>query len=172
MRGLSRSPKIPLPSHEVLGCAEEVRDAHLTPLDLSRMPISARFVVNSTILLLTVGFLVLFGIVGMTVWLGERARSYSDEAARLRDIRVAAVELRSALQSAESSQRGFLVGGNDILPRALTRENLDEYERDVADPGAVYRDPQKRAAYLKMYGNICFDTRDQYINFPWSSERK
>jgi len=60
----------------------------------------------------------------------------------------------------------------DILPRALTRENLDEYERDVADPGTVYRDLKKRAAYLKMYGNICFDTRDQYINFPWSSERK
>ncbi len=65
------------------------------------MPISARFVVNSTILLLTVGFFVLFGIVGMTVWLGERARLYSDEAGRLRDIRVAAVELRNALQSAE-----------------------------------------------------------------------
>jgi ribose transport system substrate-binding protein len=60
----------------------------------------------------------------------------------------------------------------DILPRALTLQNLDEYERDVADPGAVYRDAQKRAVYLKMYGNICFDTRDQYINFPWSSERK
>jgi ribose transport system substrate-binding protein len=60
----------------------------------------------------------------------------------------------------------------DILPKALTRENLDAYERDVADPGTVYHDPQKQGAYLKMYGNICFDTRDQYINFPWSSERK
>ena len=60
----------------------------------------------------------------------------------------------------------------DILPKALTLQNLDEYERDVADPGAVYRDPQKRSSYLKMYGNICFDTRDQYVNFPWSSERK
>ncbi len=60
----------------------------------------------------------------------------------------------------------------DILPKALTLQNLDQYERDVADPGAVYRDPQKRSSYLKMYGNICFDTRDQYVNFPWSSERK
>src|SRR6201999_3837941 len=79
-----------------------------------RMPISTRFVVNVSILLLTVGFLVLCGIVGMTVWLGERARLYSDEASHLRDTRVAAVELRNALQSAESSQRGFLVGGNEI----------------------------------------------------------
>jgi ribose transport system substrate-binding protein len=60
----------------------------------------------------------------------------------------------------------------DILPKALTLQNLDQYERDVADPGAIYRDPQKQASYLKMYGNICFDTRDQYVNFPWSSERK
>jgi ribose transport system substrate-binding protein len=60
----------------------------------------------------------------------------------------------------------------DILPRALTVLNLDAYERDVADPGAVYHDPQKRDVYLKMYGNICFDTRDQYLSFPWSSERR
>src|ERR1700749_3861669 len=60
----------------------------------------------------------------------------------------------------------------DILPKALLLQNLDQYERDVADPGAVYRDPQKRNSYLKMNGNICFDTRDQYVNFPWSSERK
>ena len=40
----------------------------------------------------------------------------------------------------------------------------------MADPGAVYADPGAARAYLKMYGNICFDTRDHYINFPWSSE--
>ena len=39
-------------------------------------------------------------------------------------------------------------------------------------PGAVYADPSRRAAYLKMYGNICFDTRENYINFPWSSETR
>jgi hypothetical protein len=33
-------------------------------------------------------------------------------------------------------------------------------------------DPARRASYLKMYGNICYDTRDRYVNFPWSSERK
>ena len=25
---------------------------------------------------------------------------------------------------------------------------------------------------LEMYGNICYDTRDHYVNFPWSSEQK
>jgi ribose transport system substrate-binding protein len=59
----------------------------------------------------------------------------------------------------------------DILPRALTLENLAQYEADVADPAQVYFDPVRRDSYLKLYGNICYDTRDQYLNFPWSSER-
>ena len=60
----------------------------------------------------------------------------------------------------------------EILPRALTAANLAQYEADLANPGAVYAAPARRDAYLKMYGNICYDTRDQYVNFPWSSERK
>ena len=60
----------------------------------------------------------------------------------------------------------------DVLPVALTKDNLPKYEADQADPGAVYNDPARRDAYLKMYGNICYDTRDQYLNFPWSSETR
>ena len=60
----------------------------------------------------------------------------------------------------------------DILPRALTSSNIADYERDMANPGAVYADPSRRASYLMMYGNICSDTRESYINFPWSSETK
>src|SRR3954449_5743420 len=59
----------------------------------------------------------------------------------------------------------------DILPKLLTSGNMASYEDDLADPAAVYRDPARRAGYLKMYGNICYDTRDRYINFPWSLER-
>ena len=60
----------------------------------------------------------------------------------------------------------------DILPSPLTTTNLAQYEADLADPAAVYADPTRRDVYLKMYGNICYDTRDQYVNFPWSSEAK
>ena len=60
----------------------------------------------------------------------------------------------------------------DILPTALSKENIQQYELDLANPGAVFSDPIRRAKYLKMYGNICYDTRDQYVNFPWSSEAK
>jgi ribose transport system substrate-binding protein len=58
----------------------------------------------------------------------------------------------------------------DILPKALTIANIGQYERDIANPMAVYANPSRRNAYLRMYGNICFDTRDRYLNFPWSSE--
>lgn len=60
----------------------------------------------------------------------------------------------------------------DVLPRALTAQNIAQYEADLANPGDVYADPIRRGSYLKMYGNICYDTRDQYVNFPWSSERR
>jgi ribose transport system substrate-binding protein len=60
----------------------------------------------------------------------------------------------------------------DILPIALTRENITQYEADLVNPAAVYSDPDRRNSYLKMYGNICYDTRDKYVNFPWSSEQK
>lgn len=59
----------------------------------------------------------------------------------------------------------------DILPSSLTKENIQQYEADLANPAAVFIDPLRRAAYLKMYGNTCYDTREQYVNFPWSSEK-
>jgi ribose transport system substrate-binding protein len=60
----------------------------------------------------------------------------------------------------------------DILPIALTLGNIAAYERDVAHPEAVFADAARRNVYLRMYGNICYETRDRYVNFPWSSERK
>jgi ribose transport system substrate-binding protein len=60
----------------------------------------------------------------------------------------------------------------DILPSALNAANIAQYDADVADPAAVYADPARRASYLRTYGNICYDSRNQYVNFPWSSERK
>jgi len=58
----------------------------------------------------------------------------------------------------------------DILPIALTHENIASYEADLADPAPAFGDPVRRATYLRMYGNTCYDTRDQFVNFPWSSE--
>jgi two-component sensor histidine kinase/CHASE3 domain sensor protein len=96
------------------------------------MPISSRFVINSTIILLTIGFLTLLAIIGATAWLGEKSNSYFEESNRQRSLRVSAVELRSALQSAESSQRGYLVGSNEIYLApydAAKAQALTQFER-------------------------------------------
>jgi ribose transport system substrate-binding protein len=60
----------------------------------------------------------------------------------------------------------------DVLPFALNTGNLDDYTADMADPGKVYADPARLATYLAMYGNTCIDTKDEYVNFPWSSESR
>jgi ribose transport system substrate-binding protein len=59
----------------------------------------------------------------------------------------------------------------DILPKVLTPENITQYEADLRDPASVFADPTRHAEYLKEYGNICFDHRDRFLNFPWSSDR-
>lgn len=78
------------------------------------MPIQNRIFVRSTTSLLLIGLACLIGIVGANFWLTERAQVYFDNVSQARAARAAAVELRSELQTAESSQRGFLVTGNEI----------------------------------------------------------
>lgn len=63
---------------------------------------------------LVIGFLALLAIVGMTIWLGERSNTIFQDATAQRETRIAAVELRDALRTAESSQRGYLLTGNEI----------------------------------------------------------
>lgn len=78
------------------------------------MPISSRYLIQTTSAFLLIGLLALMAIVGMNFWLSERSQSYFDGAIAARDTRVAAVELRNAMQIAESSQRGFIITGNEI----------------------------------------------------------
>lgn len=87
---------------------------------------------------LVVGFLALFVMVGMTIWLGERSSSFFRDAALQRDTRIAAVELRDALRTAESSQRGYLLTGNEIYlapfdtAKARARDQMADLQHDVA----------------------------------------
>ena len=101
----------------------------------------ARFFVRSTIGLITVGFLALFAIIAMTIWLGDRAQVYFNEVIEARDTRASAVELRNAVQLAESSRRGFLVTGNEIYlapyssARTVALRQLDEVTRNLRTLG-------------------------------------
>ena len=99
------------------------------------MPLSSSFVIRSSVGLLGAGLAVLLMIVGMTIWLGERAQSSFSRVADERSVRSIAVELRNAVQTAESSQRGFIATSNEIYlapfgrAKAQTARQLQALER-------------------------------------------
>jgi CHASE3 domain sensor protein len=69
-------------------------------------------------------------------WLNERSRDYVEEVIAARNVRSAAVELRSALQSAASSQRGYMLTGNEIYlspygtAKTMAVRQLEALQRD------------------------------------------
>lgn len=87
---------------------------------------------------LTIGFLALILIVSTTIWLVERGNSLFERSALQRAIRIAAVDLRDHLRTAESSQRGFLLTGNEIYlapydtAKTRARQELDDLGRLIA----------------------------------------
>ncbi|HYW56470.1 MAG TPA: CHASE3 domain-containing protein [Polaromonas sp.] len=93
---------------------------------------------------LTIGFLALIVIVSTTIWLVERSNSLFEQSALQRTSRIAAVELRDHLRTAESSQRGFLLTGNQIYlapydtAKTRARQELDDLGRMIA-PNAPNR---------------------------------
>lgn len=67
-----------------------------------------------TLLPILVGFLALAAIVAMAFWLNARTQTLFADVVTLRTLRSEAVDLRSALQTAESSQRGYLYTQNEV----------------------------------------------------------
>src|SRR5688572_8402367 len=92
------------------------------------MPITSKTFVRSTALLLLVGLLALLGIVGTTLWLGERTQVYFNEVVEARDARTAAVDLRALLQDAETSQRGYIITLDEqyLAPYQAALPQIDE----------------------------------------------
>lgn len=93
------------------------------------MPISSRFVVRSTIALLTVGFATLLAVVGLAIWFSERAHVSFDAVIEARDIRNLAVELGKAVQTAESSQRGYIATSNEIYLAPYDRAKTQAFRQ-------------------------------------------
>jgi signal transduction histidine kinase len=75
----------------------------------TRVPITKTTFLRTGAILLIAGFIALVGIVGTTLWLVERTQVYFNEVIEAREARAAAVDLRSAMQDAETGQRGFLL---------------------------------------------------------------
>ncbi len=129
------------------------------------MPISARSVIRSTFAFLLVGFAVLIVIVGMTFWLGERAQYYFDQSIGARDARVSVVELRSAVQTAESGQRGFLFTGNEIYLAPYSTAKAQAQRQLAALKSSLVFFPGTDIQFQRLVSIISekFDEMDQTI---------
>lgn len=92
------------------------------------MPISTKSLVRGTTLLLVVGLLALACIVGTSIWLVESNQAYFDEVVQARDARTSTVDLLTALQDAETGQRGFVITGDPSY--------LEPYDAATAIVGA------------------------------------
>ncbi|MER8808168.1 sensor histidine kinase [Mesorhizobium australicum] len=104
-------------------------------------------------------------IVATNFWLGERAQSYFDDAIAARDTRVAAVELRNAMQTAEASERGFVITGNEIYlgsyqtAKAQAQRHLEALQTLLTSyPGSIATLPRLSAIITTK-----FDELDQAI---------
>lgn len=89
------------------------------------MPISRTGFLRVSALLMVVGLLALLAIVGTTFWLAERSSADFASVIEARTARTTTVNLRNALQIAESSQRGYLLTGEESY--------LDPYNRVRGD---------------------------------------
>jgi two-component sensor histidine kinase len=123
-------------------------------LRIKIMPISTRQLLGSTLALLAIGFIALLAIVAANIWLNERAQIYADEVIRVRDLKSFTVDLRAAVQTAESSQRGYLYTGNEIYlaPYDLARSRAVAGASQLDDQTADY--PLLADAVARLRGSI------------------
>ena len=120
------------------------------------MPITSKTFVRSTALLLLVGLLALMGIVGTTLWLGERTQVYFNEVIEAREARAAAVDLRSLLQDAETSQRGYIITADDQYLEPY-RAALPQIDETLARLDAVLLPyPQAAEPLQQLHDDIAF----------------
>src|SRR5262245_42952639 len=104
------------------------------------MAISGRFVVQSTAALFAIGLAALLAIIGTSIWLGERAQRSLEEVNATREIRGIAVDIRSAVQAAEASQRGYILTANEIYlapydrSKSLTLRQLAAIKQTFVHP--------------------------------------
>jgi signal transduction histidine kinase len=69
--------------------------------------------IRSTLVMLAIGALILLSIVASSVWLVSQNSVYSEQVAQMRRVRSGSGDLLSALQDAETGQRGYLLSAED-----------------------------------------------------------
>ena len=94
------------------------------------MPLTGTSFARALLALLLVGVVALLAIVGTSLWLADRTRSYADQVSQARTARAALVRVFGLVQDAEIGERGYLLVGDRVY--------LEPYEAaDREIPGAV-----------------------------------
>ncbi|WP_404861936.1 CHASE3 domain-containing protein [Georhizobium sp. MAB10] len=95
------------------------------------MPISSSTLVRTTAALMLAGLAALLVIVGMSLWLGNRSQDHFNEVLAARDLRAATLDFRTALQDAETGQRGFLLTQDEVYlaPYNQARQELESHRQ-------------------------------------------
>ena len=109
------------------------------------MPISRRYLITSTLILLLIGGGALLCLVGATVWLSLRAQTYTALVNEQRLVRSHALSVKEALLAAESSQRCFVLTSNEIYlapyenAKLVARSELALLQKDLGPSGRFQR---------------------------------
>ena len=106
--------------------------------------------------MLLIGLLALGGIVGTSLWLVERSQAYFDAVVEARDTRTAAVDLRTALQDAETGQRGFLLTQNEAYLEPYEAALKIVAERYDVLAAALVASPESTAPLATLRADIDF----------------
>lgn len=125
------------------------------------MPTTLQLVVRSTLALLGIGFAALMFVVIATVWLSERAQTHLEEVAAARDLRNAAVVIREALLAAESSQRGYVLTGNEIYLAPYDNAKSTVSAELMRLRTLLSPRPDRAALIDKLFGVVDEKIRDQ-----------
>ena len=104
--------------------------------------------------MLVIGLLALCVIVASTVWLGERAQGIAQQVIQTRDVKALAVDLRTALLTAESSQRGFLYTGNEIYLAPYAQGKMRAGSNIQNLPDALKDFPEFTPALQRLKENV------------------
>ncbi len=101
--------------NEIAGNSISLKPKVLNATSLGLGLLMAQFLgLRLTVSSLIVGFIALAVVVAMTFWLNVRTQAVFEQVSAARALNTEAVRLRSALQAAESSQRGYLYTQNEI----------------------------------------------------------
>jgi two-component sensor histidine kinase len=116
------------------------------------MPISRRLLITSTLAFLLVGAIALLCLIAASVWLSQRTQTYASLVEVQQNVRTRALSLREGLLAAESSQRGFLVTGNEIYlaPFETAKISAGTELRALADSLANQQQFARMLPRLKM----------------------